>query len=540
MANVKISELPAATSVEAADTHVIVQGGVTKKAAGSVTFNLGALNLTGDLAVNGGDLTTSQTTFNLVNATATTVNFAGGASTALNVGNGSGTTTLAGTVNVTSGDLSVSRSNVGGTNQLIVSNGDNTNGASQSRLMAEVAGVSGGDAKLSLQVSGVMEWHVGLDNSDSDKLKIGIGGSVGTSTALTIDTSGLVGINQASPTARLHVVESAARDALNVNHSAAAQVVSRFYASSSSFAENLQRLETNTASGTGFNFWTCVADSDGTPDTEAYMRGDGQGFQDAGTAWSTPADYAEFMESLDGKDIPVGKTVVLQSGKIRAATAADKPDDVIGVIRPRSGSGSIVANAGDLRWNGKYLKDDNGDYLLEDYRVYDWDEVIPAVTETVKVQKTVKRSVEQQYTELVDGRAVLKTRTVEVDAPVFDEYPVIGDDGKPVKDMIHREPVMVEEVRIVEAEKTVHRNHADYKMPKGVTPPRDAKVTVCKKRKLNPAFDPAQKFTPRRERPEWNLVGMVGQVPVERGQPVNPRWRKMHDLSAAAEQWFIR
>jgi hypothetical protein len=43
--------------------------------------------LTGDLAVNGGDITTSATTFNLLNATATTVN-AFGAATAINIGFG--------------------------------------------------------------------------------------------------------------------------------------------------------------------------------------------------------------------------------------------------------------------------------------------------------------------------------------------------------------------------------------------------------------------------------------------------------------------
>jgi hypothetical protein len=58
----------------------------------------GNTTLTGDLAVNGGDITTTSTTFNLVNGTATTVNFAGGASTALNIGNTSGTTTFASNV----------------------------------------------------------------------------------------------------------------------------------------------------------------------------------------------------------------------------------------------------------------------------------------------------------------------------------------------------------------------------------------------------------------------------------------------------------
>jgi len=53
--------------------------------------------VTGDLAVNGGDLTTSQTTFNLLNTNATTVNFAGVA-TGINAG-----TSAAGAVTVTVG-----------------------------------------------------------------------------------------------------------------------------------------------------------------------------------------------------------------------------------------------------------------------------------------------------------------------------------------------------------------------------------------------------------------------------------------------------
>jgi len=63
------------------------------------------LTLTGDAAVNGGDITTSATTFNLVNATATTVNFAGAATT-LNIGAATGNTTVNNNLIVT-GDFTV-------------------------------------------------------------------------------------------------------------------------------------------------------------------------------------------------------------------------------------------------------------------------------------------------------------------------------------------------------------------------------------------------------------------------------------------------
>jgi hypothetical protein len=56
--------------------------------------NLGNLQIDGDLQIDGNDLTTTQTTFNLLNTTATTVN-AFGASTATNIGStASGTTTI--------------------------------------------------------------------------------------------------------------------------------------------------------------------------------------------------------------------------------------------------------------------------------------------------------------------------------------------------------------------------------------------------------------------------------------------------------------
>jgi ATP-dependent protease ClpP protease subunit len=52
------------------------------------------LQVDGDVAVNGGDITSSASTFNLVNATSTTVNFAG-AATALTMGaSASGTTSI--------------------------------------------------------------------------------------------------------------------------------------------------------------------------------------------------------------------------------------------------------------------------------------------------------------------------------------------------------------------------------------------------------------------------------------------------------------
>jgi len=71
----------------------------------------GAVTFTDDIAVNGGDLTTTATTFNLLNSTATTLNFAG-AATAVNIGATSGTTTVQNNLDV---DLTLSARDINGT-----------------------------------------------------------------------------------------------------------------------------------------------------------------------------------------------------------------------------------------------------------------------------------------------------------------------------------------------------------------------------------------------------------------------------------------
>ncbi len=87
-----ITSVTATTASTSTTTGALVVGGGVGIAGnlnvgGTVSFS-GALTLTDDLAVNGGDLTTTSATFNLVNANATTVNFAGAANN-LNIGSSS-------------------------------------------------------------------------------------------------------------------------------------------------------------------------------------------------------------------------------------------------------------------------------------------------------------------------------------------------------------------------------------------------------------------------------------------------------------------
>jgi len=61
-----------------------------------------------------------------------------------------------------------------------------------------------GDPQLAFALSGTKKFTMGVDDSDSDKFKIGTT-AVATSTRLTIDSSGNVGIGETSPSYNLHI-----------------------------------------------------------------------------------------------------------------------------------------------------------------------------------------------------------------------------------------------------------------------------------------------------------------------------------------------
>ena len=57
---------------------------------------------------------------------------------------------------------------------------------------------------------------------------------------------------------------------------------------------------------------------------------------------------------------------------------------------------------------------------------------------------------------------------------------------------------------------------------------------------INPDYDETLEYQTREERPEWQIVGLVGQVQILSGSPTNPRWVKMKDIDEDHELWYIR
>jgi len=271
---------------------------------------------------------------------------------------------------------------------------------------------------------------------------------------------------------------------LSVTETGASSAGQEVFCTNASFAATNIIANTTRAANSAYSFYKGFSSNFG--DTEFNLRGDGEAYADG--SWNASgADYQEWFESTDGAELEVGKAVVLDGDKIRIYNAdTDSADNILGITRPQADNknSAVVGNTAWNHWTDKYLTDDWGVYIRDDVTVWEWDEVKYA-----------------EGDELPDDKAV-------------------GD----VK---------------IEAGSCYERDEAaDW------TPPAGAVSSTQSVRKLNPEYsvevDDETNYTPRADRDEWNLIGLLGQVQIKANEPTNPRWIKMKDISDAVELWMIR
>ena len=224
-------------------------------------------------------------------------------------------------------------------------------------------------------------------------------------------------------------------------------------------------------------------------------------------------DYAEYFESKDGKAIAIGKTVKLDGDKIVSCSEGDTP---IGVVRPKKSS-SVVCNAKTLRYHGKYLQTDYDEVQMEDYTQKKWTVEVD-FDEYIKRGKTEQE--QRQYSKVEGSKEVLYVEG--------DELP----EGKEVGD--------VKTAAVADTFFREHCYHSD-RIPDGITAPDDAETLTPahQRKKLNPDYDPSKDYVKRADRDEWCLVGLLGQIPVTKGQPTGS-WIKMKDVSDTVEMYFVK
>lgn len=320
-----------------------------------------------------------------------------------------------------------------------------------------------------------------------------------------------------------------------------------------SFTSDVARLQTHRSASSAFDFLEMRSSAASGADVEFRVRGNGDVRTD-GDYTAGGADVAEYHEFADGNpdnEDRAGYPVVLIGEKIRIAEEGETPFGVI------SAQPSVVSDGDIDRWKKKYLCDEFGRCLYEDFTVVTWTEITE--TETI-VREPVTETIEQQQTniEVIDGLAVQVTRTVMAEQAVIDEYPVVDEAGAPImetvvigqtdtnppeditetRQVIHRVQRM-QDVTKVERSETTHSAPLD-ELPDGVTLPDDATYTTEKRRMLNPDYDPNLEYVARENRPEWAPVGVLGKLYVREGYPVNSRWQRMTepDENGLARWWI--
>ena len=57
---------------------------------------------------------------------------------------------------------------------------------------------------------------------------------------------------------------------------------------------------------------------------------------------------------------------------------------------------------------------------------------------------------------------------------------------------------------------------------------------------INPDWNSACTYINRKNRPEWDAVGILGRVTVRVGEPINPNWTKLRVITATIEEYLVR
>jgi hypothetical protein len=239
-------------------------------------------------------------------------------------------------------------------------------------------------------------------------------------------------------------------------------------------------------------------------------------------------DYAEYFESKDGKEIKPGISVVLNDTKIRPAKKNEIP---IGVI---SASPGLVGGV-HIEWPKKHLRDEFGRIITEEYK----EEIMKPKKEKVKKErqkmekKTIKEKVTRTEIAFEDGKyfqkEITETVTREVEEPLFKEVDLYDAEKKNIIGK-HRIPVM-----------ETYEEEIDVLDEKGQpVMVGSGKFETKTRPKVNPQYDETKEYIPREKRPEWNCVGLLGQLPLRKGQPTAPTWIKIKDISKDVELWLVK
>lgn len=211
------------------------------------------------------------------------------------------------------------------------------------------------------------------------------------------------------------------------------------------------------------------------------FQADGNGRFDGGADIGF-ADYAEMFEWKDGNpnnEDRRGYAVCLDGDLIRIATSEDNPAELLGIISAEPG---ILGDSASLNWHGAYLRDDYGRRLRNNVEYLIWNELGEDAPDP-------NNSNDQEAHRL-------KVSELGTGSPADLAVPVYA------------------------REANIRKTY--YELVE------------------NPNYDSSQNYVSRRDRKEWDPVGMLGKLALRKGEPVGDRWRKLKSINDNLDLWLVR
>ena len=203
----------------------------------------------------------------------------------------------------------------------------------------------------------------------------------------------------------------------------------------------------------------------------------------------------QFTPSSDGFTITdLGKIIL----------AKDVPDEIepFGVVVGNSG---FIGNAYEDEWNGKYQKNIDGS------PIYISKMIEKEIEETVITYET-KEKIELKARTNSNGEIEYyqdkKIESIPIINPILQEYPLYD----------------------------FSQNFIGY-----ITKPKIKKIyESIITQNISENFDPSLIYIPRSQRPEWNLIGILGQVVTKRDRRTNEKWIKMKIIDQNYANYLIK
>ena len=233
------------------------------------------------------------------------------------------------------------------------------------------------------------------------------------------------------------------------------------------------------------SFYAETGTSTANDDVQFKVRStDGRIYSDYGASVTSGADYAESFEWHDGNpdnEDRVGYSVVLQDGKIRKALDSDNTSLIMGII---SAAPAVLGDSADLKWQGRYLKDDFGREVMQDVELIVWNH----------------------------GQ--------------FEPQPDINDT-----------------FRMEHCDSSCKVSEIDEKLASGEIKQWvvDQNLRITSQQRVpNPDYNSSNVYVPRSERPEWDPVGLMGKLWLRPNQPTGDRWVKLRDGDNGLTYWLVR